>query len=307
MNAPQGVSFVIPAFNCARFVPTAVASIVRGNVEPGDELIIVDDGSTDETPRVLAELSRQHAEIRVLTHRFNKGSAAAGRNTAIDQARNELIFCLDADNVLTPGSVPQLRRHLIDTGADAAAFEELRYFVDDPDRTHLTWRFPARTISLADALAGHVWPGPSGNYLFTRTSWLRAGRYHESVGGGIDSWAFGIRQLATGSRLEVLAGSNYRHRFGHESAWIIDSRSGNASLKALGVLLPFLHLLEDESVEYLFSRTGRTTWFDHLHQRPLRVRCQPAGQTGRIHSPNTGASGWVRRARQRMARLLASM
>jgi hypothetical protein len=156
----------------------------------------------------------------------------------------------------------------------------MKYFTDAPGQTTQTWDFKAGPITLADALSSPIWPGPSGNYLLTRDSWLRAGRYHEMVGGGIDSWAFGIRQLASGTVMRTLAGTFYHHRVGHDSAWSREGREGGTSLKALQVLMPFLDLLEEESVEYLMSKEGRVKWFGEIETRPIRVKAGAAGTGG---------------------------
>jgi hypothetical protein len=102
------VSFVIPAFNCRDTVEDAFESIVHDNFRSGDEIIIVDDASTDGTPEVLERLDSHGLPLRVVTHGRNKGGGAA-RNTAAENARNALLFCLDADNLLSPGSIPSLR------------------------------------------------------------------------------------------------------------------------------------------------------------------------------------------------------
>ena len=52
----EPVSFIIPAYNCAGTIRQAVESILDGNYEAGDEIILVDDCSTDSTPRVLKEI-----------------------------------------------------------------------------------------------------------------------------------------------------------------------------------------------------------------------------------------------------------
>ena len=253
------ISFVMPAFNCATTVRVSIASIMNGNFEPGDELIIVNDASTDSTQQVIDEQREKYEGIVVRQHLINKGSAAAGRNTAIERARNELIFCLDADNVLVPNSVPKLKAHLLRTGADAAAFGELHYFVDDPQEVTHKWVYKEGIITLSDALSGSIWPGPSGNYMLTKESWLRAGRYNEFIGGAYDSWAFGIQQLATGSKMVTLKETFYYHRYGHASVFVRDSQKTNASLTALCVLLPFLCLINDVDVEYVMSQEGRYT------------------------------------------------
>jgi glycosyltransferase involved in cell wall biosynthesis len=274
------ISFVMPVFNRPAFLADAVNSIFSDNSIVGDEVIIVDDGSTDSTPTVLADLAAKHPQIRSLRHRFNKGSAAAGRNTAIDAAANEWIFCLDSDNLLLPGSIAALMKCATDNNADAASLGGRDYFNDDPAKVLYNEIYKPGLITLADALVGHCWPGLSGNYLYTRSSWVRAGRQNEFVGGGIDSWAFGIRQLATGTRFFTLPGTVYKHRVGHESAYTVDEKDGRMSLKALAALIPFLDQLEEETVDYLFAKETRKTWFADLGKRPLKVRGSDAGTAG---------------------------
>jgi glycosyltransferase involved in cell wall biosynthesis len=305
MSADSPISFIIPAFNCAGTLSAAVQSIYAGNLGAGDEIVVVNDGSTDETQAVIDDLAARHPEVRWFRHRHNKGSAAAGRNTGIDQARSELLFCLDADNVLAPNSLPRLKQFLLERKADAASFQEFLFFQSDIGEITHRWRCKEGTVTLGDALCTDVWPGPDGNYLFTRASWLKAGRYHESVGGAIDSWAFGVAQLATGSRLLVLPGSFYYHRWGHASACVRARDEATRSLKALQVLLPHLDLLLDEDVEYLFSKQGRETWYGNLPRRPLRIKGQEHGEGGHVLWTRPRKRGLVERVRHRLARMIA--
>lgn len=277
----ERISFLVPAFNAAGFLEKAVGSILDGNLSDGDEIIIIDDGSTDDTASVIERLKKSHPAIQSARHRINKGSAAAARNTGVDASSNDLFFCLDADNLLQPRSVPVLRQYLLDEKLDGAAFQKIDYFGSGgPKDLRHTWTFKAGLITLADALSGHFWPGPSGNYLYTKRSWLAAGRYDEGVGGGIDSWAFAISQLCTGAKFATLPETSYLHKFGHVSASVLDVREGGQSIKALRVLLPHLDLLEEESVDYLLSKEGRNQWHGRLEQRPLKVRGGSLGGGG---------------------------
>lgn len=281
MAQSDSVSYIMPAYNCADTIEASIASILDGNLAPGDEVSVVDDASTDDTLGVVEGLAGQHDGIIVLRHLLNKGSAAAGRNTAIERACNGLVFCLDADNILVPGSVAKLKEHLLGTGADAAAFGEIRFFGDRPRRGTHKWVCKEGAITLSDALCGKTWPGPSGNYLYTTESWLRAGRYNESIGGAYDSWAFGIQQLATGSRMVTLSDAFYYHRYGHKSAFVRDAARSSSSLLALRVLIPYLDLIEEEDREYVMGPEGRYVWFEKLDTRPIRIKGLPPGQDGR--------------------------
>lgn len=277
----QPISYVIPCHNCADTIHDAVMSVVLGNLGSGDEIILVDDASTDGTLAVLEDFAKSYHFIRLLRHKINKGSAAAGRNTGIDRAQNELILCLDADNILAPGSVPKLRDFLLLQRADAAAFQELRYFKDkEGARTH-TWRFKEGTIELIDALSGDIWPGPSGNYLFTKASWIKAGREIESVGGAFDSFAFGLRQLAIGLKMVTLPDSFYFHRYGYQSTFVRDSRTTDISTVGLQVLLPFLDQFHPDDVKFVLNE-GRGGWLTAEGRCQIRSRDGRVGTTGQL-------------------------
>jgi len=93
------VSVVIPAYNAQRFVLQAVRSVLDQCYE-SIEILLVDDGSTDQT----AEIVRQHAPAVRIIHQENAGVAAA-RNTGLRLARGELICFLDADDGWFPGKL----------------------------------------------------------------------------------------------------------------------------------------------------------------------------------------------------------
>jgi len=98
------VTVIIPAYNYARFLPEAIDSALA-QAEPGleVEVLVVDDGSTDETPEVAA---RYEGRIRYL-RKENAGLSAA-RNTGMEEAAHELVVFLDADDRLAPRGVATL-------------------------------------------------------------------------------------------------------------------------------------------------------------------------------------------------------
>lgn len=92
------VSVVIPVFNGAPFVSHAVASI-RGQSVKEVEIIVVDDGSTDGTQAVLAELERTQG---IRWYQQDHGGPARSRNRGIEAARGAFIALLDCDDVWLP-------------------------------------------------------------------------------------------------------------------------------------------------------------------------------------------------------------
>ena len=94
------VSIVIPARNEERYIGRTLDAALRQDY--GDfELIVVDSCSTDDTARVLRDVSERDARIRVVTEDMDRGAGAA-RNRGIEVARGEYIAFLDADDVYEP-------------------------------------------------------------------------------------------------------------------------------------------------------------------------------------------------------------
>jgi len=98
-TALSQISVIIPTFNRAWALAKAIDSVLAQTLPPG-EIIVVDDGSTDETPELLAAYGDS---IRVLTQ-SNHGVSAA-RNFGIRQSRGEYIALLDSDDQWEPGKL----------------------------------------------------------------------------------------------------------------------------------------------------------------------------------------------------------
>jgi len=95
------VSAIIPTFNAGRFIVVAVESI-RQQGAAVREIIIVDDGSTDDTPELVAELGEGIRYVR----QENSGPSAA-RNLGVKLATSPLIAFLDADDAWTPNKIAE--------------------------------------------------------------------------------------------------------------------------------------------------------------------------------------------------------
>ena len=97
------VSVVIPCFNYARYLPDAVNSVLSQDGVVVD-VIIVDDASTDDSAAVAHALSRADPRVRVVVNPTNAG-AVTTFNRGLAEVTGEYIVRLDADDLLTPGSL----------------------------------------------------------------------------------------------------------------------------------------------------------------------------------------------------------
>jgi cellulose synthase/poly-beta-1,6-N-acetylglucosamine synthase-like glycosyltransferase len=95
------VSTIIPVFNRGPLLREAVASVLQQDYRP-IEILIVDDGSTDETPAFITELQAANPDI-VRTLRVTNGGPGLAREAGRLQSRGEFIQYLDSDDVLLPG------------------------------------------------------------------------------------------------------------------------------------------------------------------------------------------------------------
>lgn len=263
------ISFIIPAYNCENYIEEAILSIYETNYRSGDEIVVVNDKSTDNTLKVVKRFARADCRVKVISHSLQKGGGAA-RNTAVEHAKNQLIFCLDSDNILAPRSIDKLKNLLLSTNADVATFQKLKYFKTSTSNINHEWVFQNDIYDMRNYLSSNIVPGASGNYLFTKNSWHKAGRYPEDQG-ALDTWGFGLRQVMTGSVMAVLRNSHYFHRIGHESYWIRESKKANISLLATQLIIPFMDLLDPRDQDYIFSRKYRKIWFDRLNARSIHI------------------------------------
>ena len=94
------VSIITPMYNAKQYISETIESVIA-QVYTNWEMIIVDDGSTDESPKVVQEYAKKDARIRYYRQEKNGGIAKA-RNTAIGYARGRYVAFLDADDLWKP-------------------------------------------------------------------------------------------------------------------------------------------------------------------------------------------------------------
>jgi hypothetical protein len=161
------VSVIIPTYNRARFIGHALDSVLR-QVQRGDEIIVIDDGSTDDTPRILEQFGD-----RIVAIRSNQGGAGRARNLGLERARNELVAFLDSDDEWLPHKLDLQRSFMAHRPDILYCFTDFQVadtrgrihhrYLDRWPREHQTWEEalgPARRFS---ALA----PLPHGLHDFS--------------------------------------------------------------------------------------------------------------------------------------------
>jgi glycosyltransferase involved in cell wall biosynthesis len=199
----MGISVVIPAYNAGAFIEDAIASVLRQETT-ADEIIVVNDGSTDRDYTTLQDL---HRTIRVI-NQPNRGVSAA-RNVGCDAASNDHVAILDADDIWLPGKLYEQMRYFAQNRDVDAVFCLGRYWTPKKAESvrqvvapevGVTSHPEARRLYYADFLcSAAVYPS---TMAVKRSVWRALGGFNEGMRYGED-WDFYLR-LSHGHRVALL-------------------------------------------------------------------------------------------------------
>lgn len=183
-SSAPAVSVVIPCHDYGRFLPQALQSVLAQTYHDW-ELVIVDDGSTDDSADVARSLIARHPERRIrLLEQANAGVSAA-RNTGIAASTGRYILPLHADDVIAPTMLEKTTAVLDDDPAIAIASTDIFAFTDD-DLPPQVLPMPAysRELLLQRLIMFYC-------SLYRREAWEAVGGYNEDMRAGED-WDFWI-------------------------------------------------------------------------------------------------------------------
>lgn len=101
----RSVSFIIPLYNCATSIQRCLESIYTLGMSPDDfEIIVVDDGSKDESAAIVRRFAEKHTQV-ILISQENRGASSA-RNRGLEYASGKYIWFVDADDKVLPDVNP---------------------------------------------------------------------------------------------------------------------------------------------------------------------------------------------------------
>lgn len=178
------VSVVIPCHDYARYLPEAVSSVLAQTFRDW-ELVIVDDGSTDDTVEVTQSLIACHPDRRIRLLQQSNAGVSAARNTGIEASTGRYILPLDADDVIAATMLEKTVGVLDSDPGIAIASTDVFTFTDD-DLPPQAMPLPAysRELLLQRLIMFYC-------SLYRRAAWQTVGGYNESMRAGED-WDFWI-------------------------------------------------------------------------------------------------------------------
>ncbi len=173
------VSVIVTCYNYGRFLAEAVESVVAQTYRDF-EVIIVNDGSTDDSAQVAEQLVSKHKESChfFLIHTQNTGQPAAARNIGIAAARGRYVLCLDADDKIAADYLAKTVPILEQDPKMGVAYSHIRHFGERQDD------YCCGEFQLATLARDNVLPYCS---LYRREIWERLGGYRLNIR-GYEDW-----------------------------------------------------------------------------------------------------------------------
>lgn len=188
------VSVVVPCWNYAHYLPECIDSLVH-QTYPVREIIVVNDGSPDNTSEVTKQLIEKYPDQRIVLVEKENGGLSSARNAGIAVATGEYIMCLDADDKLVPAGIAEHVKLLDDEWIIAQCalmeFGERHIMMTPTTPTGLVRIMKSNTVYC--------------NAIFSRRMWHEVGGFDESetMRLGLEDWEFWIRMLEAGCKVRT--------------------------------------------------------------------------------------------------------
>ncbi|HEX4637311.1 MAG TPA: glycosyltransferase, partial [Rhizomicrobium sp.] len=172
------VTVVIPAYNAAHTIDETLRS-ARGQTHRNLEILVVDDGSHDETPAIVSRHAAKDDRVRLITQR-NAGVAAA-RNRGISEARSDLIATLDADDLWSPSKIEKQVQALMRGGEKVALVYTWFAVIDERGHVNDLEHRPLDAGQVLKRMCGGNLVGNGSSPLLRKSAVLEAGGFESGL------------------------------------------------------------------------------------------------------------------------------
>lgn len=247
------LSVIVPCYNCERTLDAAVASIFEQEPKIPYDVTMVDDGSDDNSYSTMQRLARQYPRIKLARHPQNLGGGAA-RNTAVAESDGDLIFCLDADDIMGNALLKNLTGFWLAKNCDGVGIgRSVKFRKDNLHDVAFANDFtgPGKRVPFESLLDGSDCSLYS-TFLITRKAFNAIGGYPTSH--GFDTQGMAFRFLGNGLTAYTCPDAVYYHRveFG-ESYYVREQNSQRINWNWLQILDEFIYLFRPETQRYIFE------------------------------------------------------
>ncbi len=286
------VSVLIPAYNAARWIEEALRSAID-QTWSRKEIIVVDDGSSDNTARAVR--SHQCSFVQLVTQEHQ--GAAGARNRALSLAQGDYIQWLDADDLLAPDKVARQMEAALEASPRILFSSAFATFHIDPSRASVLtgplWKDLPPVEWITQKFANNTWMSPAV-WLVSRELTGAAGPWNPELSRDDDGEYF-CRVVAASEFVRFVSEARSYYR-----QWNAASLSRSSNTKALRSLVKSLELsvghllrLEDSERTREAARSYLRVWRDELYpdDRELLDELQTLARDlgGQLDPPALGA------------------
>ena len=162
------ISVIVPVYNVAQYLEKSIASIQQQTYQ-NLEIILVDDGATDESGRLCEQIAEQDERVLVY-HKENEGLSQA-RNDGLKQAHGDYVIFIDSDDYIHPEMIASLYQQLVKEDADVSSCGVMNVYAnsESPQTENQDDYFICDTeIFLREYLIGEKIPGTICNKLIKK-------------------------------------------------------------------------------------------------------------------------------------------
>ena len=240
------ISIIIPCYNDAQYIEQSVLSALNQTYS-NIEVIVVDDGSNEETKKVLKKLENQ---ITKLITQENKGQSTA-RNVGIEASKGDYILVLDSDDFFEPSFCEKAIPLFLNNDLVRIVTCQAILWYKDGSKDLFTPRGGniINFMHYNDAL---------GTSMFKKEDWQSSRGYDESMRNGFEDWEFFIRLLEMEGIAEVIHEPLYNYRKQNTSTTTIANSKKYELIKYIYLKHEELYKNNFESfVFYMLSRIER--------------------------------------------------
>ena len=163
------LSYVVPVYNTEAYVIKCLETIVNQDINPDEyEVIVVDDGSPDNSRTIVEDYTRTHQQVRLISQ--PNGGLSAARNTGIKHARGHYLHFVDSDDYLVPGMMNSLLQRAVNQNLDILFFNYQNVDMQgQPISTDRVVEFPSTSpMSGYDFLCTHPMIPYAWRFLLSR-------------------------------------------------------------------------------------------------------------------------------------------
>ena len=254
------ISVIIPVYNVEKYLNKCITSVVEQTYK-NLEIIIVDDGSTDQSPEICDEWKKRDSRIQVV-HSSN-GGAGKARNTALDMATGDYVTFVDSDDYIAP----QMYQVLLEQFYDGIGIVECNYSMvyDDSEKFKEERKiYKIHTYSAMQAMHENI-----NDHIFRQLIWNKMYRkdvikgIYFPTGNKIDDEFWTYQAIGNASKLIYINQKLYAYRQQEQSVMhLLDAKKRLEALKAKEerhkYICEFMPQLKVESLNNL--------WFTCIYQ-----------------------------------------